>query len=52
MGKLNVVMLRYLSREHFRVLTAVSREGGRLGAQERGGGLRSAAVRMAFRVVG
>lgn len=30
MGKLNVVMLRYLSKEHFRVLTAVS--GGRRAA--------------------
>lgn len=28
MGKLNVVMLRYLSKEHFRVLIAVSGQAG------------------------
>lgn len=40
MGKLNVVMLRYLSREHFRVLTAVRRPGcGQAVERRRRGGL-------------
>ncbi|NXS15450.1 RIOK2 kinase, partial [Mystacornis crossleyi] len=38
MGKLNVVMLRYLSREHFRVLTAVSGHGQRGRAGPSGAG--------------